>query len=76
MKFRTQKRTRRKLTRDFLIGGMADNMPRSKFNKKELQKGILVEYEHTNNRKIAEEIAKDHLKENPDYYKILKKAKL
>ena len=30
--------------------------------------GIKVEMEHTKNPKIAEKIARDHLKEFPDYY--------
>jgi hypothetical protein len=35
---------------------------------KEYQKGIKVELEHTSDRSIAEEIARDHLFENPKYY--------
>jgi len=35
---------------------------------KEYQKGIKVEMEHTSDKKIAEEIARDHLFENPKYY--------
>jgi hypothetical protein len=30
--------------------------------------GIIVEHEHTNNDKIAEKIALDHLVEDPLYY--------
>lgn len=41
--------------------------------KKELEKGIKVEMEHTNNKKKAEEIAMDHLWEDPKYYTKLKK---
>ena len=35
---------------------------------KELQDGIKVEMEHTTDRKVAEEIALDHLFEDPKYY--------
>ena len=36
--------------------------------KKELNKGIGVELEHTDDENIAREIAMDHLWEDPDYY--------
>lgn len=42
----------------------------------QLEMGIEVEMEHTKDRKTAEEIARDHLDEDPDYYSKLKKAKL
>lgn len=42
--------------------------------KKELNKGIKVEMEHTNDKKIATEIAMDHLFEDPNYYSKLKKV--
>lgn len=41
--------------------------------KKQLQKGIKVELEHTNDEKVAKEIAMDHLFEDPNYYDKLKK---
>jgi len=41
--------------------------------KLQLNKGIGVEIEHTKNRKIAKEIAIDHLFEDPKYYDKLKK---
>jgi hypothetical protein len=34
--------------------------------------GTEVEAEHSNNPSIAKQIAKDHLKEIPNYYTILK----
>lgn len=40
----------------------------------ELDRGIEVEYEHTNDRREAREIALDHLWELPDYYKRLKQV--
>lgn len=59
---------KRKKTKDRIKGGYADGMPDSKFNKRQLRKGTKVEMEHTNNPKIAKEIAKDHLVEIPNYY--------
>ena len=41
--------------------------------KKQLQKGIKVEMEHTDNKTKAKEIAMDHLYEDPKYYDKLKK---
>lgn len=43
------------------------------FLKKQLEKGIKVEMEHTNNKSKAKEIAMDHLSEKPDYYDRLEK---
>lgn len=40
---------------------------------KELEMGIKVEYEHTDNADIAKRIALDHLAEFPDYYTRLAK---
>lgn len=44
----------------------------SKFNPKELEMGIQIELEHTNDKDIAKQIAKDHLNEFSDYYTRLK----
>lgn len=64
-------------------GGKADRLSidkiASKFNislddiKKELEMGINVEREHTNDKFLAKEIAMDHLTEMPDYYTRLAK---
>jgi hypothetical protein len=56
-----------------LKGGLADYVPDSVFDKKDLEKGIKVEMEHTTDREIAKEIAKDHLLEDPKYYDKLEK---
>jgi hypothetical protein len=40
----------------------------SKVSKAALAKGTKVEFEHTNNRHIAECIARAHLNECPTYY--------
>lgn len=52
------------------------NIPDSKFDKTQLKIGIKVEHEHTNNNSIAKAIAKAHLVENKNYYKVLKRCKL
>jgi hypothetical protein len=41
--------------------------------KKALAKGIKVEMEHTTDKKIAAEIARDHIREDPKYYDKLSK---
>jgi len=65
---------RKKSTRkDYLKGGLADKRNYSKFNKKQLSMGTKVEMEHTNKKKLAREIAGDHLAEHPRYYTALKK---
>jgi hypothetical protein len=57
-----------KVAKDLLPGGEADNKPDSLFTKKMLRAGIKDESEHTGNKSVAKEIAKDHLIENPHYY--------
>jgi hypothetical protein len=42
----------------------------------ELEKGIKVEMEHTNDPKVAKQIALDHLAEDPKYYSHLSAAKI
>ena len=49
-----------------------DNMVKSL--KKELEMGIKIEMEHTDDKDKAKEIAMDHLWENPSYYTKLKKS--
>jgi len=44
--------------------------------KKQLEKGIKVEMEHTGNKEKAKRIAMDHLTETPNYYDKLLKAGL
>lgn len=43
-------------------------MERTKYNKVELRIGTSIEMEHTKSKKVAERIAKDHLREHPKYY--------
>src|SRR5512139_707241 len=65
--------TRRRMSAEKIPGGISEGVPASKFDPTELERGIAVEMEHTTDRAIAEEIAKDHLAEDPDYYKKLEK---
>lgn len=58
---------------DHIPGGLADKKDPSDFDPKQLQMGIKVGQEHTNDLSIAEDIAMDHLTEIPDYYTRLKK---
>jgi len=51
-----------------LTGGVGDTTAPSNINTKELSIGVQVEMEHTNDDKIATEIAMDHLTEDPEYY--------
>lgn len=59
------------LANDYLESGLADNATPDQFDKEQISKGIKVEMEHTNDPKIALEIAMDHLMENPSYYDYL-----
>lgn len=68
---------------DSISGGLSDKKTLKDISKKhnksvkdllkQLMKGIKVEKEHTDNKNIAKEIAKDHLYEDPKYYDKLKK---
>lgn len=49
------------------------NITEKDVDKKELEMGMKVEMEHTNNKAIAKRIALDHLAEMPDYYTKLAK---
>ena len=71
------------MNEDKLKGGLADKMSKKDIAKKfgvtlakinkEVSMGADVEMEHVNSKKIAKEIAMDHLVEIPDYYTRLKK---
>ena len=56
---------------DLIPGGKADDMPVSEFPKDQINKGIEIEFEHTDDPAIAQEIAKDHLVEDDEYYDYL-----
>jgi 2'-5' RNA ligase len=53
---------------DQISGGLADEKSPEDFEEAQLKKGIEVELEHTDDRDLAEEIAMDHLTEDPKYY--------
>ena len=44
------------------------------YDKKQLKEGMKIEGEHTTNKKVRANIAKNHLDEDKDYYKKLKKV--
>lgn len=56
------------LLQDQVPGGLGDNKPDLDFDPKQLEKGIEIEMEHTDNKDLAKEIAKDHLSEVGNYY--------
>jgi hypothetical protein len=58
--------------KDLLPGGKADNVPDREIPSKTLAEGQKHEREHTSNDQVAKEIAKDHLHEDPAYYKKVK----
>ena len=58
---------------DKIPGGLADNKRPSDFSSDALKKGAKVESEHTTDKSIAQEIAMDHLSEDPKYYDKLQK---
>lgn len=58
---------------ELIPGGLSSGKPDSHFDPDALAKGIKVELEHTSDKRIAKEIAKDHLSEDPKYYDKLAK---
>ena len=58
------------------INLIAEAYEKNKVDAEQLNIGIEVEKEHTDDEKLAEEIARDHLAEDPHYYTKLKKAGL
>lgn len=62
-----------KRAEEMVRGGVADGKPASKYPADQIKKGIEIEFEHTNDRDLAREIAKDHLEENKQYYTHLEK---
>lgn len=63
-----------KAHRDRLPGGKADQRGPEDFDPHELARGTEHELEHTKDRKLAQEIAMDHLAEDPRYYRKLQKV--
>jgi len=52
-------------------GGLAEGKKNSDFPKEQIDKGVKIELEHTSDKNLAKEIAKDHLVENKQYYSYL-----
>ena len=55
-----------KTAKDMVRGGKADGRKDSEYPKDQLEKGIKVEMEHTNDPALAKEITKDHLEEEKE----------
>lgn len=51
-----------------------DDRPDDDYDPDALKAGVEVEKEHTGNKSVAKKIAKDHLDEDPEYYKKLRKV--
>jgi hypothetical protein len=58
---------------DRLRGGRADRMRAKDFDPSALRNGTEHELEHTDDRALAQEIAMDHLAEDPRYYEKLER---
>lgn len=56
---------------DKIPGGLAAKRDPASFDSKSVARGRKVEMEHTTDPKVAEEIARDHLTEDPSYYEKL-----
>ena len=52
----------------FIKNGVKETKNIIKYDSKQLKIGTKIEMEHTKNVKVAEKIAKDHLREHPKYY--------
>jgi hypothetical protein len=61
------------LLSNLLQVGKHKDVPDDQFDAEQLNMGIEIEREHTDDLELAKEIAKDHLAEFPDYYTKLKK---
>lgn len=53
--------------KDEVFGGFGDDQKDNRYDKEQLEKGIKVEMEHTNDPEKAKEIVKDHLEESKDF---------
>ena len=58
----------KKNKKDRIPGGLSDGVSDTRFDPEQLEKGIEIELEHTNDKDLAKEISKDHLTESPNYY--------
>jgi len=58
----------RRAKEDKIPGGLGDSKSPLDFDPEQVSKGIEVELEHTDDPSLAQEIAIDHLTEDPKYY--------
>ena len=65
----------RQFAEDEILNGFAKKkgLKEEDVDPKQLEMGIKVEMEHTDNPEISKMIALDHLAEHPNYYTALKK---
>lgn len=54
--------------KEYIQGGLSSGMRPAQFDHAQLERGTKVELEHTNDWRIAREIAMDHLVEDANYY--------
>jgi outer membrane lipoprotein SlyB len=59
--------------KDKIHGGLSDKKTPADFDSSSLREGEKVEKEHTSDKHLQKEIAMDHLTEDPEYYRKLKK---
>jgi len=55
------------VSKDKIHGGLGDNQPDERFDPEQLEKGLKIEFEHSNDPEIAKEIVRDHLQESKDF---------
>lgn len=67
-----KKGSARRQPSDLIPGGKADHKTDKDFPADKIREGAKVESEHTSSKAIAHEISRDHLQEDPLYYKKLK----
>jgi len=53
---------------------MMRKVKKPKYSNQDVAIGTKHEMEHTNDRRVARQIATDHLKEHPTYYRVLPMA--
>jgi hypothetical protein len=59
--------------KDQLPGGLADGKSPEDYPQDQIEKGMKVEREHTDDPNLALEITTDHVEEDKEYYDKLKK---
>jgi len=63
-----------KVAEEKIPGGLSKGKKPTDFDQGQLAKGVKVEMEHTTDPDLAQEIAMDHLTEDPKYYQKLEKV--